>query len=131
MIQPEIIQNWDTSKFNKFQLKEYVDALESAKKNKETHQWKYFVPNIAQQNFLEIPKKDLSWIWTFSAGNGVGKTTVLINIICNLINQPENDYFKDIDFYKNFKRPSRGRIVSDPTTIKEKIIKVTKRGPNI
>lgn len=57
----------------------------------------------------------------FVAANGVGKSCAGANILANIIFGPQNEYF-DLPLFQEFPYPKRGRIISDPTTIKEKII---------
>ena len=57
----------------------------------------------------------------FVAANAVGKTAVGANILANIVYGVQNKYFEFPFFYK-FPYIKRGRIISDPTTIKEKII---------
>ena len=57
-----------------------------------------------------------------SAANGVGKTALGSNIVANICFETKNPYFKGLPVFDNFPYPKRGRIASDPTTIKETII---------
>lgn len=55
------------------------------------------------------------------AANGVGKTCVGANILTNVVYGAQNEYF-DLPLFQKFPYIKRGRIISDPTTIKAKII---------
>lgn len=58
----------------------------------------------------------------FSAANGVGKTTGMVSMMANMFWPNENPYFQQklfTDFPYKYKK---GRIVSDPTTIKSTIV---------
>ena len=57
----------------------------------------------------------------FSAANGVGKTATGCNIVANIIFETDNKYF-NYPLFKEWPYLKRGRIVADPTTIKQKII---------
>ena len=60
------------------------------------------------------------------AANGVGKTAVGVNIVANMCYGAQNKFF-DYPLFKNFPYLKRGRIISDPTAIKEKIIPELKK----
>ena len=57
----------------------------------------------------------------FVAANAVGKTATAANIITNICYGPQNKYF-ELPLFQKFPYIKKGRIISDPTTIKEKII---------
>ena len=57
----------------------------------------------------------------FSTGNGVGKTVGAVNIIGNLIYGPQSKWF-DTPRYRDFYRPSNGRIVSTIKNLEANII---------
>lgn len=57
----------------------------------------------------------------FSAANGVGKTATGCNIVANIVFESANPYF-DFPIFRDWPYLKRGRIVADPTTIKQKII---------
>jgi len=73
---------------------------------------RYFTPNGKQEEFIQLN----DFIRIFSAGNGVGKTALMCNIIASYANPGHNKYF-NIE-----KRKTRGRIVSTKTNIQENII---------
>jgi len=56
----------------------------------------------------------------------VGKTATGVNIITNLCFGIQNDFFK-LPLFENYKYLKKGRIISDPTTIKEKIVPELKK----
>ena len=55
-----------------------------------------------------------------------GNTAVAVNIITNLCFGVQNDFFK-LPLFENYKYLKKGRIISDPTTIKEKIVPELKK----
>jgi len=88
--------------------------------------------------------EDKTFISLFSAANGVGKTCLGANILAHILwGQSGNKWFGnegfkwefnrgevhqegirkaiDLPLYNNWPYPKRGRIVSDPTTVKETI----------
>ena len=64
---------------------------------------------------------DKNFVNIFIAANGVGKSASGANILTNIVFGPQNDYFK-LPLFENWPYLKKGRIISDPTTIKEKII---------
>jgi phage terminase large subunit-like protein len=95
-------------------LREVLIEIEQRKKANPSA---FLIPNGKQEEFLKLPE----FVNVFSTGNGVGKTIIAVNIITNLIWGSQNEWF-DNPRYKDFPRPSRGRIVSTHKNIKESII---------
>jgi len=62
----------------------------------------------------------------FIGANAVGKTAVGVNIVINICYGPQNDYFKH-PVFQEWPYIKKGRIISDPTTLKEKIIPELKK----
>lgn len=81
---------------------------------------RYFIPHGGQERTVNAVKPETE-IVVLSAANDFGKSALMINFIGNMIYGPVNDWF-NTPFFQNFKRPSRGRIVSDGTTVEEKIV---------
>jgi len=67
-----------------------------------------------------------SFVNLFIGANGTSKTATGVNIIANIIYGPQNKYF-EYPLFRKWPHIKRGRIVSDPTTIKEKIIPELKK----
>ncbi len=102
----------------------YVDAYQYYKR----HMHRYLTPNGKQAEFIRLKPPGTKFdIRILLGGNDTGKTTVAVNIIRNLVFPPENPYFSGLETFEKFKRPNRGRIISDPTTIDEKIIPELKK----
>lgn len=84
---------------------------------------RYFIPTMKQEEWIQ----QKNFIRVFCAGNGAGKSAIGAQAIVNLtMPKPINPYF-ETDFYKNFKRPSRGRIISNPTAILKNIVPALKK----
>ena len=62
----------------------------------------------------------------FIGANSTGKTATGVNIVANIIYGPQNKYFEH-ELFQRFPYIKRGRIISDPTSIKEKIIPELKK----
>lgn len=107
---------------------------------------KYYVPNGKAQVFIETVGGNECFIVMFVAANGVGKTAAGVNIITNIVFGPQNRWFRPEAFewtdsrgrthtravtpmplFEHFPYYKRGRIISDPTTLKEKIIPELKK----
>ena len=82
----------------------------------------------------------------FIAANGVGKSAAGANVVTNIVFGPQNKWFRSAAFewtdskgrvqvrpetpmplFEKFPYQKRGRIISDPTTIKEKIVPELKK----
>lgn len=82
---------------------------------------RYYVPNGKAKEFIDLIGKG-NFITLFSAANGVGKTACGCNIVSNICFPGYNPWFKDLPIFDNFPYLKHGRIVSDATTIKQKIV---------
>jgi hypothetical protein len=76
----------------------------------------HFVPNGKQAEFIHTRATSGKKIVGLSTGNGVGKSTVLINMIANIIMPGMNRHF-DYEFFKHPHGPRRIRIISHPKHI--------------
>lgn len=85
-----------------------------------------YIPNVKCEQFIKLVGENKTFINLITAANGVGKSASLCNIITNICYGPQNDYFK-YPLFENYPYLKRGRIISDPTTIKEKIIPELKK----
>jgi phage terminase large subunit-like protein len=97
-----------------------------------------FVPNSKGEEFIKMVGNNESFINMFCAANGVGKSATCAMITRAICFGPVDhdttrsrwkeewgeapDSFFDYPLYKDFPYLKKGRIISDPTTIKEKIV---------
>ena len=97
-----------------------------------------YIPNRKAEEFIKMVGENKTFVNMFVAANGVGKSCALANIINAIcFGPPKHDLsrsrwknewgappetFFDYPLYRDFPYLKKGRIVSDPTTIKEKII---------
>ena len=86
-----------------------------------------YQPNGKCLEFIKIVGSNKNFINLFSAANGVGKTAVGVNIVANICYGIQNNWFKDLPLFEKFPYIKQGRIISDPTTIKEKIVSELKK----
>lgn len=76
------------------------------------------MPNGAQEKFITSVGNGDYFIGIFSAGNGVGKTALAVNIIGACIFDHQNPYFH-YPLFDNFSFPRRIRIVSSSKNLEE------------
>jgi phage terminase large subunit-like protein len=110
---------------------------ELEKRNKENLAETY-VPNKKAEEFIKQVGENKNFINMFVAANGVGKSCALANILNAICfgapkhdrarsrwkkewGEPPESFFNYL-LFKEFPYLKKGRIVSDPTTIKEKIV---------
>ena len=86
-----------------------------------------YIPNGKCEEFIRLVGSNRCFVNLFSAANGVGKTAAGVNIITNLCFGIQNNFFKNLPLFENFPYLKKGRIISDPTTIKEKIVPELKK----
>ena len=80
-----------------------------------------YFPNGKATEFVEMVGSDKHFANLFIGANSTSKTATGVNIIANICYGPQNEYFEHPLFQK-WPYIKRGRIISDPTTLKEKII---------
>ena len=108
------------------ELRELLEITEELETRSKENLAKGYIPNEKSEEFIKLVGSNSCFTNLFIAANGVGKTASLINIITNICFGPQNNWF-DYPLFKNFPYLKRGRIISDPTTIKEKIIPELKK----
>lgn len=65
--------------------------------------------------------EDKYFVNMFVAANGVGKSASGALMVTNIVFGPQSEWFQ-LPLFQNWPYEKKGRIISDPTTIKEKII---------
>jgi phage terminase large subunit-like protein len=111
---------------NPEKAKKLQSLLEEHNKRKTENLCKKYVPNIKCEDFIRNVGKNETFVNLFSAANGVGKSCVGVNIVANICFGQQNEWFNH-ELYKKFPYIKKGRIISDPTTIKEKIVPELKK----
>lgn len=79
---------------------------------------RYFEPNGPQTRFVDLLAESKPFIGIFSAANGLGKTTLIANVLANIIFGPQNKYF-DSEIFRNWPFPKRFRFITDPKLLEE------------
>ena len=105
------------------ELLELTSELETRSKENAAER---YIPNGKSAEFIRTVGDNKSFVNLFIAANGVGKSASGANIVTNICFGPQNNWFNQ-GLYKEFPYLKRGRIISDPTTIKEKIIPELKK----
>lgn len=82
---------------------------------------RYYVPNERLETFAEAFGSGDYFITLLSAANGIGKTYGAVHVLTHLLWPVGNKFFSG-KMFTNWPYPKVGRIVSDPTTVKEAII---------
>ncbi len=79
---------------------------------------RYFEPNGAQERAVKLLGEPDPFVNIFSAANGIGKTTLIANVLANIFFGPQNRYF-DYPIFKEWPYPKRLRFVTDPKLVEE------------
>lgn len=95
-------------------------------RREQENQAENYVPNGKAQEFIEMVGNNKTFVNLFVAANGVGKTAVGAMIVRAICYGPPNKWFKQ-PLFEKFPYLKRGRIISDPTTLKEKIVPELKK----
>lgn len=93
-----------------------VEQMYECLARSESRPFEAFVPNGKQRELVHLLATSGKKIVGLSAGNGLGKTTVMANIAANLIEPGRNRYF-DYPYFRNPPGPRRLRIISSPRHI--------------
>lgn len=102
---------------------------------------RYYAPNGKAQQFIELVGSGKHFVNMFIGANGTSKTATGANIVANIVFGPQSPWFKsakfeyiaqdgkiwkigerDMHIFEKFPHIKKGRIISDPTTLREKII---------
>lgn len=100
-------------------LSEYSKVLEAELEwRKENERCSFYEPNGKLEGFLKHIGHSNRILGIVSAANGIGKTSMVANLLANLIWGPQNKYF-DHPLFKDWKYPKRARYVTDPKLVEE------------
>jgi len=112
------------AKLEKLSEEELVEIAEMADELEERDSMEMatnYVPTGKAEEFINLVGSDTKFVNMFIGANGAGKTSVGANIVANIVFGPQNEWFQK-PLFQQFPYIKKGRIISDPTTIKEKII---------
>ena len=104
-----------------------MEIAEELKIRQQENRAQGYIPNRKCEEFIKLVGSNSSFVNLFIAANGVGKSAVAVNIITSICFGSQNDWFRELPLFEKFPYLKHGRIISDPTTIKEKIIPELKK----
>ena len=89
----------------------------------------FFTPNGKQEEYMALPdrvygggaSKKTVQVFLWLGANDTGKTRALDEIIAAVAKGKQSEW-SDLPFYRDFKRPSRGRVVSTQKALEEALI---------
>jgi len=81
----------------------------------------FYVPNGKSEEFIKMVGANKCFVNMFVGANGTSKTSTGANILANIVFGVQNDWFQH-PLFQEWPYIKKGRIISDPTTLKEKII---------
>lgn len=84
--------------------------------------YRYFEPIGKVEEFLAKVGSGDYFVCLFSAANGVGKTTAMVNTLAHLFFPCDNPYFDYPIFKEGYFSEKVCRVASDPTTIRQTIV---------
>lgn len=97
------------------QLRLIQTAMEAAK---DEQRYAFFEPNGAQEKFIQLLGHKQPPVAIFSAANGIGKTTTVVNILANLFWPGQNRFFS-YPLFSRWPYPKRVRYVTDPALVED------------
>ena len=103
------------------ELKDLESDLVTLEKKDTQTRAKDYIPNGKAEEFIKLVGSNEHFVNMFVGANGTSKTATGANLIANIVYGPQNEYFNHT-LFKEWPYIKRGRIISDPTTLKEKII---------
>ena len=83
------------------------------------NRFRVFNPNGKQEEVINAAASGDNFIVILSAGNGVGKTALMANILGSIIFDNSKNPFFDKPFFNNFPHPKRARIASSTKNVEE------------
>lgn len=113
MLQADLVEK--NSKPRSEALKIIQRELDWIQKN---DRFQFYEPNLPVERFIRLIGETNNLVYTLSAANGTGKTTVLVNLARAIIFGPQNKFF-DYPIFRDWPYPKRIRFVSEPSQVKE------------
>lgn len=104
-----------------------MQLLKEKQRRKDNNPAKNYIPNGRAEEFIKQIGQDQFFVNMLIGANSVGKTATGANILANIIfPDTKNEYFR-YPLFEKFPYLKKARIISDPTTLKEKIIPELKK----
>jgi phage terminase large subunit-like protein len=96
-----------------------LDVLETElQRRRENERLAFFEPNGAQERFIQVVGAASDNVCVFSAANGVGKTTLVVNILGNIIFGQQNSFFSQ-PLFKSWPYPKRARYITESKLVEQ------------
>ncbi len=99
-------------------MNDLADLLGEIDRRKAEEKCRFFVPNGKQEECIKVVGGGNHFVVVLSAGNGVGKTALVMNVLANLIWGPQSEWW-DLPLFRNFPYPKRIRIGSEAKNMEE------------
>lgn len=96
-----------------------------AQRHIENNRYQFYVPNGKSEEFIKGFAQD-KMVNIFCGGNGTSKTVSLVNIVANICWEPNLPWF-DFPIFHKWPHLKQLRIISDPTTIADKMVPEMKK----
>ncbi len=93
-------------------------VLKELARRREEEKCRFYTPNGKLETFIKAVGEGKKFIYILSAGNGLGKTAGLMNIICNIVYGPQNEWFKH-PLFEKWPYPRRIRVVTESKNVEE------------
>ena len=91
---------------------------EALKWQRENRRIGFFPPNGKQEEFIKVAQDTSGLISILSSANGVGKTSLVVNFIGNLIWGPQTHWF-NTPLFRDWPYEKRIRYITDPKLVEE------------
>lgn len=100
-------------------LEESLQILESEINwRQQNEKISFFVPNGKQEEFINKFAESNSQLTVLSASNALGKTTLLVNLLGNIVFGSQNKFFNQ-PIFKNWPFTKRARFITNPKLVEE------------
>lgn len=100
-----------------------AEARAELERRTKDERYKFYEPNGKVEQFIKLVGQEYGEVFValLSAANGVGKTACGCNVVAHIMYSCSCEWF-NLPIFKTWPFLKKGRIASDPTTIKEQIV---------
>lgn len=93
-------------------------ATAEMERRRDQERFAFFEPNGPQEKFIQLIGPGRIMVGILSAANGIGKTTLVANILANLFFGSQSKFF-DHPIFHHWPYPKRVRYITDPKLVEE------------
>lgn len=104
------------SRYSKTELLAMAQA--EMERKREQERFAFFEPNGPQTKFIDLVGPGRIMVGILSAANGIGKTTLVSNLLANLFFGPQSKYF-DYPLFRQWPYPKRVRYITSSKLVEE------------